>query len=202
MIWQGAPATMAIARRTLHIGLVAAYFGLLLVWRLLTAAEEGKTLAETIATSLPLLTLAAAALGLLTLIAWLTSRTTLYTITDKRVVMRYGIALPLTVNVPFVAVKSAGFKGHRDGTGDIVLEVSGPVKLGYWHLWPHARPWKLARPQPSLRGVPDAARVADILAGALRAKAGDPQRAAAAKPAAAQAEPQRPAYGVHAPAAA
>jgi len=36
--------------------------------------------------------------------------------------------------------------------------------LGYMLLWPHARPWRFARPQPMLRSVPDAQAVAAMLA--------------------------------------
>ena len=35
-------------------------------------------------------------------------------------------------------------------------------------LWPHARPWRLQQPEPMLRAVPDAARVAAILAAPWR----------------------------------
>ena len=31
------------------------------------------------------------------------------------------------------------------------------------HLWPHARPWRVSRPEPMLRCVPDAAGVAQLL---------------------------------------
>ena len=34
-------------------------------------------------------------------------------------------------------------------------------------MWPHVRPWHLANPQPMLRGVADAQKVAAILARAL-----------------------------------
>jgi hypothetical protein len=36
-------------------------------------------------------------------------------------------------------------------------------------LWPHARPWYFSPPQPMLRAIPDAAKVAGILASALNA---------------------------------
>jgi hypothetical protein len=35
---------------------------------------------------------------------------------------------------------------------------SAGKRIAYLHLWPHARPWQLKRPQPLLRALPDAAR--------------------------------------------
>jgi hypothetical protein len=44
-------------------------------------------------------------LGLVALMAWLSARTTVYTLTDRRVVMRIGIVLTLTFNLPLRASK-------------------------------------------------------------------------------------------------
>jgi hypothetical protein len=40
-------------------------------------------------------------------------------------------------------------------------------QIAYAHLWPHARPWHFKRSEPMLRCVPDAARVAGLLAQAI-----------------------------------
>ncbi|MGA2129178.1 MAG: PH domain-containing protein, partial [Xanthobacteraceae bacterium] len=47
-------------------------------------------------------------------------------------------------------------------------------------LWPHVRPWHVARPQPMLRAVPDALRVAETLARAmvLAAESAEPEAGA------------------------
>jgi hypothetical protein len=37
------------------------------------------------------------------------------------------------------------------------------VRIAYLHLWPHARPWKLAAPQPMLRCLPDAREACEKL---------------------------------------
>ena len=59
-------------------------------------------------------------------------------------------------------------------------------KVAYLLLWPHARPWRLSKPEPMLRAVPDAARVAAILARALAAAASQPVRAATLQPSSAE----------------
>jgi hypothetical protein len=119
------------------------------------------------ATTLALLaTLGACAAGLFALYAWLIARTTVYTITNRRLVMRFGIALPITVNVPFSRIQSAAVKCLKDGSGDIPLTLDDSHRVSYVVLWPHIRPWKFRRPEPMLRGLPNAMPVADILADA------------------------------------
>ncbi|MEX0309059.1 MAG: hypothetical protein AB3N17_02320 [Tateyamaria sp.] len=42
-------------------------------------------------------------------------------------------------------------------------------------LWPHARPWRFGSTQPALRCIPDAERVARILADAAEARITTPR---------------------------
>jgi hypothetical protein len=100
-------------------------------------------------------------------LAGLTSRSAVYTITNRRVVMRIGIALPMTINIPFKVVESASAKVFGNGTGDIPIHLTAPNRLAFLILWPHARPWCVSQPEPTLRSVPEAATVARLLATAL-----------------------------------
>jgi hypothetical protein len=166
ILWQGAPAWRAVAREVFHIRAVTLYFALLMAWRGGSHfADSGVSAALlSIASLLPV---AAFGLGLLVLLARLVSRTTLYTITNRRVVMRIGMALPVTINVPFTLVAAAGLRRGPGGTGDIPLTLSGDQRIAYSWLWPHVRPWHLRMPEPMLRGVPEVERVAAILGKAL-----------------------------------
>jgi hypothetical protein len=151
-----------------HVRGVALYFLALMIWRGIARMQETGTIATAIVTALSLLPIAIAGLGLLLLLAYLSSRTTVYTITNRRVVLRVGVALPTAINVPFRLVAHAGVHLYRDGSGDIPLALTGPDRIGYSYLWPHVRPWRFNQPQPMLRGIPDAARVATLLGEALR----------------------------------
>ena len=82
--------------------------------------------------------------------------------------MRYGIAMPMTVNLPFRQIGSAALKVYSDGAGDIPLSMTGRNPLGFFHLWPHARPWCWRTPEPMLRAVADAESVATTLQHALQ----------------------------------
>jgi len=135
----------------------------LLVLRVGFLVGDGAALAEALRSTLGPLALAALGLALVGLMAWLSARSTVYTITDKRVVMRIGIVLTLTFNIPFKRIAAAGLHLDAGGTGDLPLTLLGKDRIAYLHLWPHARPWRLGRPEPMLRSVPQAALVARLL---------------------------------------
>lgn len=169
LLWQGAPDFAALARSAFHTHLLLSYFGVLLVLRGVTIwSASGSVLAAGIA-MLWLAPLFLLALGMVYTMAWLTSRSTVYTITSRRVVMHIGVVLDLTLNLPFDALESADLHLAKDGTGDLPLRISASSKIAYLHLWPHARPWRIRHPEPMLRAVPEGAMVGEILAAALSA---------------------------------
>jgi hypothetical protein len=86
-----------------------------------------------------------------------------YAITDRRVVIKLGLVLPTTVNIPFRLIEAAECRRFRDGTGQIALRLSREDRIGYVHLWPHVRPWRLRYPEPMLRGLTDVTGVAEHL---------------------------------------
>lgn len=185
-LWQGSPDARLLARQALHLDLVAAYFAVLLAWRGVASWQEGGSLGQALGAMAGMLPLIALACGLLAGIAWLMARTTVYTITNRRVVMRVGIVLSITFNLPFAQIASADWRQRGRG-GDIMLTLSGADRIAYLHLWPHVRPWHLRSTQPMLRALPDAAAVAAQLGQALQQAESSrqvlPQRAVVATPA-------------------
>ncbi len=167
ILWQGAPNWKVLTLSAFYVGGVLVYFVLLMAWRLYARTQAGDTITEAMVAALSLWPLLVSAVLILSIIGWYSAKTTLYTITNRRVVMRIGIALSTTINVPFKAVASAALRSRMLGTGDIPLTLKGPERLGYVHLWPHVRPWRYRIPEPMLRAVPDAASVAGILSRAL-----------------------------------
>jgi hypothetical protein len=189
LLWQGSPDWRSLARRAFHLRKLAAYFGALLVLRVAFLVSDGAAMAEALRSTLGPLALAALGLALVGLMAWLSARSTVYSITDKRVVMRIGIVLTLTFNIPFKRIAAAGLHLDAGGTGDLPLTLLGADRIAYLHLWPHARPWRLGKPEPMLRSVPQAALVARVLAEAWSQATG--------VAAAAAATPARPAPAEH-----
>lgn len=163
MLWQGSPQWTQLATRAYHLRPVIAYFTVLLVWRAVVSWQEGGGWSEA-APGLALWGLfAAIATGILVLFAYLAAKTAVYTITSKRVVMRIGIVLTVSFNLPFTSIAAAGLRSYRDGSGDITLTLTPGNKIAWPHLWPHVRPWLLKQPEPMLRSIPDAAEVAEVL---------------------------------------
>ena len=155
ILWQGSPDWRVLARTAFHTHLVAGYFGVLA----LAALASGGTLGAGIT-----LAVGASGVALLHLLAWASARATIYTLTNRRIVFRIGIALPKCINLPLGTVGAVDASVRADGSGDLPLHVAGAQRIGYAGLWPHARPWKLAVPQPMLRAIPDAATVGSMIA--------------------------------------
>jgi len=88
--------------------------------------------------------------------------------------MRVGAALTVTVNLPFSRIASADLDLRRDGTGTIALTTAGETRLSYLVLWPHVRPWRMKQTQPALRSIPDAERVAGLIAEAAETRISKP----------------------------
>ena len=164
LLWQGSPDWRALARRAFHLPKLALYFGVLIVWRAATVAADGGSVADVLLSLPGPLAIAGLGLGLVAILAWLSARTALYTITDRRVVMRIGIVLTLTFNLPLKRIAAAELAPAPRDTGDIALELAGNDRIAWLQLWPHARPWRLGKPQPMLRCVPQGAQVAKLLA--------------------------------------
>ena len=171
LLWQGAPDWRVLARQAFHIRKLALYFGIIIAWVAADAVLRREPAATVALALLRDTAIAAVPLGLVAGYAWTVARTSVYTMTDRRVVLKIGLALPVTINLPFARIESAGVKSRADGAGDISLELRGSDRLAYPVLWPHARPWRLARAEPTLRGLRDAGTPARILARALAASA-------------------------------
>jgi hypothetical protein len=172
ILWQGSPHWLRLARSAFRIAPVAAYFALLALLRAASLLADGAAAGETAGIVVWFVPLALAAIGLLVFLAWLQSRATTWTITNHRLVLRTGVALPMSMNIPYSRIASAGLRVHRDGSGDITVSLMPGERIPYWALWPHARPFRFSRPEPMLRGIPKAAEVARILGEALAATAG------------------------------
>lgn len=183
LLWQGSPDWKRLAQRAFHVRKLVVYFAALMVLRLAVLLGGTPTAGEVALSMVWMAVLAVTALGLLTLLAWLSARATVYSITNRRIVMRIGIVLTLTFNIPFKRITGAGLHLEADGTGDLPLALTGEDRIAWLHLWPHARPWRLAHPEPMLRSVPRAAEVARLLTEAWSRSTGLsalPQDAAAA----------------------
>ena len=189
ILWQGSPDMVALARDAFHLHQLGIYFALLLCACVAAALWSGSDWLAALATIKLLAPLALLALACVGLLAWLTARTTVYTLTNKRIVVRGGIVLTVTFNIPLRLVASAGLRRLANGCGDISIVLAGSDRIAWLQLWPSVRPWRIKRPEPTLRSVADAEAVSQRLQQAWSAVTGV---ATAPLAAAETTPPQRP----------
>ncbi len=168
ILWQGAPTWRSLGVATFGLRTLAMY--LLVMWLLQFAHlwDQGSSaleMAKYLGISAACATCAWALLGGF---AYLVSSTTLYTLTNRRVVMRIGVVLGLTLNLPYRQITGASLKPLARGTGDLAIQIKTDSHIAYLHLWPHARPWHFKAPQPTLRSIAGAQAVSALLLQAWR----------------------------------
>ncbi len=167
LLWQGTPRWQSLARGAFRMPWVAGYLAGMVALRAVWLASEGAPLADVVSATASSGTLSLIAIGVLAALAWLSAGATIYTVTNRRVAIRHGISVGLTLNLPFSAVEGAAFKEFADGTGQISLRLQKGTRIGYLLNWPHVRPGRYTMPEPTLRAVPGVAAVAKILGEAL-----------------------------------
>ena len=171
-LWQGRPDTWHLAVEAFGLMWVAGYFAAIILWRGSVGYDLGG-LPGAFAYGLPYAMLGAAALAVIWLLALAQARSTVSTVTTARVAMRIGAALSVTFYIPFAQVVSANADIRRGGTGTIALTTAPGTRLSYLICWPHVRPLHFVT-QPALRCIPDAARVARLVADAAETRLTQP----------------------------
>lgn len=179
ILWQGRPSVRAMARDVFKTRWVGGYFLLLFAWVWVSGMADA-TAWEAFRVAVVYLIGGAVVVGLLWACAWAQAMAAVYTITTARVAMRTGAALTVHTQYPFRWIGAADLSLRGDGSGTIALRTLGETKFSYLMLWPHARPWRMAKTQPALRCVADAAGVARLLAEAVDAADAAPVVARAA----------------------
>ena len=188
LLWQGSPDAAALSREAFKLHWITGYLIVIALWRAGAAFADAGAVGA-IARLLPYLALAAAGYAVVRFLGWMQARATVYSITSARVILRIGAALPITYTIPFTCIDNASVAvDPKTGHGTIALQTTGNMRLSYGVLWPHVRPWFLRQPQPAFRAIPDAGRVARLLADAAQAKLNEPRIEMQATPALVAAE--------------
>ena len=167
ILWQGAPKSSHVSKRVLKSRWIGGYFVLLIIWAIITGFYDGRTLGSVMMSAASIAIMATIVISLLEAFAWGVQKTTLYTITNKRTVMRIGVALSATFNLPHSQVQSAEMAKDQNGDGDIALTLKPGHRLSYLVFWPHAKGWRAGSMLPRLVGLEHVEKVSDILANEL-----------------------------------
>jgi hypothetical protein len=163
IIWQGSPDVWRTAKDIFYIRPVIAYFIFLVFFRIYDGIVLEHSLQVVVISTAWMIALSIVCVGLLGTLAYFTAKSAVYTITNRRIVMRIGMAMTLSFNLPFKEIVSADVKAQKDGYGNIPLKVDYGTKIGYFHLWPHVRPMNFNHPEPMLRNIANVKEVAALL---------------------------------------
>jgi len=167
IVWQGHPQWRSLAIHTFHLRKVTLYFSALIgfsVFSNYTAGTDSATILSGLAWQL---SIGLTCIALLALLARAYAKSTLYTVTNERLVMRYGVALPMMINIPWSKVSKGDLQTFSDGTGNLALTPTSDQKVSYLMVWPHVRAWRWNPVCPTLKSIPDpqslAVKVASML---------------------------------------
>jgi hypothetical protein len=161
ILWQGSPEWIGLGIEAFHLRALGLYFMLMFLLQLSYLSGQVGELNWTplfITSSLIVLTLTS-----LSCWAWMSAKASLYTITNKRVVMRIGVVFSITYNLPLRQILSAHELHRKSELSDISLTLRGEDRIAWLHLWPHSRPWVINKPEPTLRCIKDGLKCAEIL---------------------------------------
>ena len=181
VLWRGRPALWPTAFRVLHLRAILFYWALIAAGFLLWGMGGGPTAGSLAADLTWLVVVALLGTGVILALAWLIRVTTLYVLTERRIVMRVGIALPGVLNLPHERIGKVDLRRNRDGSGDLVLTPAGDERIGWLFLWPHVRPWRWKDPLPAFRAISSVDEVGTQVASAVtrRIESSEPSEGAA-----------------------
>jgi hypothetical protein len=153
--------------RALHLRAVLLYWALVAAGFMLAGLFTERGPGDLAADLLWLVVVGVLGAGVLLGLAAAVRRSTTYAVTDRRIVIRLGVALPATFNLPLHTVDSVDLRDLGGGKGDLVFTPAGTDRVGWLLLWPHAKPWAFRNPLPAFRAVPDAAAIGRLVAAAV-----------------------------------
>jgi hypothetical protein len=175
LVWEGQPDVKTVAFRVLYLRAILVYWALIAAGFLAAGALGGRGSGNLAADLVWLMVVAAVGSGLIFGLAAAIRSSTTYALTDRRVVIRMGVAFPSVLNLPLHRIDSVDVRvtgKDREGreVGDLVLTPAGGERVGWLYLWPHVKPWAWRDPVPAFRAIPEAAYVGKLAARHAKAR--------------------------------
>ncbi|MBC2771953.1 PH domain-containing protein [Rhizobium sp. AQ_MP] len=167
ILWQGRPSSALVARHLLKIRWIVGYFLILASWAVVAGLSDGQPAGGILFSIAVLTALAGVLIGMIELFAWAVEKTTLYTITTERVVMRFGVAISMTLNLPYRQVDGVALARLGEKAGMIAIALLPEQRISWLIQWPHVRGFRFSRPEPSLICLADADEVSKVLSAAI-----------------------------------
>ena len=165
ILWQGKPAVILLAWHSFGVKLATLYVVIAMIYQsaLSLSATTEASLVPILVFYLLIWFLSSA---LFYLLAHFQRASTIYTVTNKRVVLKIGAALSISYNIPFKQISSVDLKAYGV-KGSIAISLLGDNKISYLSCWPHVRPWHFSKPCPSLLFLDNIEEVSQIIKKAM-----------------------------------
>jgi hypothetical protein len=183
VLWRGSPEPWAFTWDVMRLRAVGIVCLGVLAWRIGAGVHDGLSFGTITVSALWTIGLIGLLLGVLVTAGQLMARGTIYTVTNRRLVIRHGVAMPMAINIPFAKVEGAAVSKLAHGCGTVALQMDRTSRASFVALWPHARPFWFLRPEPVIRAVADVEPLARIVADALGAHVRSAPPATRTKPA-------------------
>ena len=171
IVWQGQPVFKIVMTRLLRARWIAFYFAIAALWSVAVGLNNSEGAWQLLGRLSFIAVATIVVFGLMALYARAVAKTSLYTLTNQRVVMRVGIALSASFNLPFKQISGADFRVGSDNAGDVALTLKSGHGLSGSVFFPHQRGGLWRKLSPQMICLPNAKEVAEKLAQQLRAYA-------------------------------
>ena len=96
-------------------------------------------------------------------LAGIQSQSSVYIITENRVIIKSGAALSFLISIPFKKIKAVNMQKRNGSLGTISFELNSGKRVPYISCWPSVRSWKFKKTEPAFSCIENVDQVATIL---------------------------------------
>ena len=144
ILWKGKPSLWGFSWNLFGLKWIAAYLFILLMVSILRVFVSDFYTAFFV-DFLPFFSSGVFASIILFGLAAVQTFSTVYVITEKRVIIKTGAALSFLISMPFKKIKGINLQKRRGSIGTISFELFSEKRVPYTSCWPSVRPWKFKK---------------------------------------------------------
>ena len=162
ILWKGKPSFWGFSWYFFGLKLLAFY---LIILSVVFAARLTVTdfFTAFVVDFLPFLLSGILASCILMALAKIQSQSSVYIITENRVIIKSGAALSFLISMPFKKIKAVNLQKRKGSLGTISFELNSGKRVPYISCWPSVRPWRFKKTEPAFSCIENVDEVATIL---------------------------------------
>tara|TARA_A100001011_G_C14085987_1_gene746521 strand:+ start:112 stop:738 length:627 start_codon:yes stop_codon:yes gene_type:complete len=160
--WTGRPEWRSLAYQSFGLKYLIVYFFICGLYAL-TSLENSFDFRLVLLNFFPFAVSGSFAGIILAIIAYFEATHTFYVLTERRIVLKSGVALVFILNAPFKKIISIDRQSLAGGRGNIAFSTESTKRIPYISCWPSVKPWSFMSPIPSFRSIKDVNKVESLL---------------------------------------